>query len=144
MAVGNGYAVGVEVEGVRYPSARSADDALGFAYGTVRHRAHSAHYPTYRWLGETLGPRQVKTFEERMVGRPLTEPDHWPYDGGARRVPVMDPNFDPPRLVRRVGWLRCMRCGRPHFSEDVTRIRLCCACGGSGGLPIGVTLDEDP
>lgn len=143
MASGNGYAVGVEVDGVRYPSARQAALTLGLQPATVQQRAHSPNFPTYRWLGETPGPRRVMTFEDRLVGRPLAEPERWPYDGGARRAPVMDPNFDPPRLVRRVGWLRCMTCGRPHFSEDVARVRLCCTCGGLGGLPIGADPDGD-
>ena len=143
MARGNGYAVGVEVDGVRYPSARAADLALGLPPNTVCHRAHSRNYPTYRWLGETPGRRAVRRPEDCAVGRPLAEPERWPYDGGARRAPVMDPNFDPPRLVRRVGWLRCMTCGRPHFSEDVARVRLCCACGGLGGHPIGADPDGD-
>jgi hypothetical protein len=65
---------------------------------------------------------------ERKVGREIVEPSQWPHDGGVRRVPVMDPNFDPPRLVRRVGWVRCLCCGEPHFSPDVTRVRLCWEC----------------
>ncbi len=143
MARGNGYAVGVEVDGVRYPSARAADLALGLPPNTTRHRAHSEHYPTCRWLGETPGRRPVRRPEDCTLAKPLAEPERWPYDGGARRAPVMDPNFDPPRLVRRVGWLRCMTCGRPHFSEDVARVRLCCACGGLGGLPLGTDPDGE-
>lgn len=42
-----------------------------------------------------------------------------------------------PRLVRRVGYLRCMRCQRPTFSEDVVGIRICFKCGGEGSVPIG-------
>ena len=80
---------------------------------------------------------------ERRVGRETVEPGQWAYDGGVRRAPVMDPNFDPPRVVRRVGWLRCMCCGRFHFSEDVSRARLCLNCGGAGGLPVGADPNED-
>ncbi len=143
MARGNGYAVGVEVDGVRYPSARQAALALGLLPAMVQQRAHSPNFPTYRWLGETPGKRQVRRPEDCTLAKPLAEPERWPYDGGARRAPVMDPNFDPPRLVRRVGWLRCMACGRPHFSEDVASVRLCCACGGLGGLPLGADPDGD-
>ena len=64
MASGNGYAVGVEVDGVRYPSARAADLALGLPPNTVCHRAHSRNYPTYRWLGETPGRRPVRRPED--------------------------------------------------------------------------------
>ena len=55
----------------------------------------------------------------------------------------MDPNEEPPRVVRWVGYVRCMSCGRPHFSEDVVRARLCSVCGGAGGWPIGAAPDED-
>lgn len=64
------------------------------------------------------------------VGREIPEPNQWPDDGGARRAEVVDPNFDPPRLVRRVGWRPCMRCRRSFFSYDVQRLRLCGACKG--------------
>mgnify|MGYP000897753423 CR=1 FL=1 len=67
MASGNGYAVGVEVDGVRYPSARAADLALGLPPNTVCHRAHSRNYPTYRWLGETPGRRPVRRPEDRRT-----------------------------------------------------------------------------
>jgi len=138
------HAVGVEVNGVRYPSARAADAALGHTYGTTRHRAHSKHYPTYRWLGATPGKRPVKTFEELAIAKALNEPERWPFDGDlSRRASVMDPNVEPPRLVRRVGYMRCMTCGRPHFSEDVARVRMCSDCGGAGGVPVRPRPDAD-
>ena len=56
---------------------------------------------------------------------------------------VIDLNVQPPRVVRTVGWLRCMCCGRFHFSEDVSRARLCLNCGGAGGLPVGADPNED-
>lgn len=62
--------------------------------------------------------------------RGFAEPQAWPFDGCARREPVLDHDFNPPRTVRRVGWHRCMRCRRPFFSEDVVRLRL---CGGDAG-----------
>ena len=141
-AAPSGHAVAIEVAGVRYPSARQAAQALGMSVSSVQQRAHSPNFPTFRWLGATPGPREL-TPEDRLIARPLTEPERWPNDGGARRAPVMDPNYDPPRLVRRVGWLHCMCCGRSHFSEDVARARMCQECGGAGGTPTGPRPDWD-
>ncbi|WP_323439425.1 hypothetical protein [Stenotrophomonas capsici] len=138
----NGQPVAVEVDGVRYPSARSAARALGLSPNGVSVRCHSDRWPDHRWLGATPGRREL-TPEDRRIARPLTEPERWPNDGGARRVPVMDPNYDPPKVVRRVGWLRCMCCGRSHFSEDVARARMCLDCGGAGGMPTGPRPDWD-
>ncbi|GFE80237.1 hypothetical protein GCM10011487_22370 [Steroidobacter agaridevorans] len=85
------------------------------------------------------------TFEERMVGRAIQESRAWPFDGDlTRRDEVVDPNFDPPRIVRRMGWLSCLRCTRPTFSEDVVCIRLCWACGGLGSVPVGTRLSTLP
>jgi hypothetical protein len=67
---------------------------------------------------------------ELKVGRDILEPSQWPDDGEMRRADVVDPNFDPPRLIRRVGWRQCMRCRKSHFSPDVQRLRLCGACKG--------------
>jgi hypothetical protein len=75
------------------------------------------------------------TFEERQLGLPLIEPSRWAFDGCERRAVAMDPNFTPPRAVRRVGWTWCLRCGHPHFSDDVVRARMCVECGGAGGEP---------
>jgi len=137
-AASSAQTVGVEVNGVRYPSARAADRALGFPFNTTSHRAHSKRYPTYRWLGATPGKRPVRTFEELAIARALTEPERWPFDGDlTRRASVMDPNVEPPKLVRTVGYVRCMSCLRPHWSEDVIRARMCTECGGTGGFPIG-------
>jgi hypothetical protein len=134
----NGYAVGVEVDGVRYPSGRAADAALGFTYGTVQKRAHSAKWPTYRWLGATPGKRAVHDPDDCKVAKPFVEPAYWAFDGDlTRRASVMDPNEEPPRVVRQVGYVRCMSCGRPHYSPDVIRARLCSTCGGTGGWPVG-------
>ncbi len=142
-AAPNGYAVAVEVAGVRYPSARQAAQALGMSVSSVQQRAHSPNFPTFRWLGATPGPRRVRTPEDCDVAKPLVEPTRWAFDGGARRANVIDLNVQPPRVVRTVGWLRCMCCGRFHFSEDVSRARLCLNCGGAGGLPVGADPNED-
>ncbi len=78
------------------------------------------------------------SFEERRVGRDIEEPAPWPFDGDlTRRRPVVNPNFEPPRVMRRVGWLRCLLCRRPHFSGDVVQVRICLRCGGLGGEPFG-------
>lgn len=130
----NGHAVAVEVDGVRYPSARSAAQALGIGYSAVTARAHDPRHPNYRWLGATPGRREL-TPEDRRIARPLAEPARWPCDGGARRAPVLDLNEGPPKVVRRVGWVRCMCCSRFTFSEDVVRVRMCEECGGLGGPP---------
>jgi hypothetical protein len=38
----------------------------------------------------------------------IVEPDPWPFDGCERREPVMDAD-DSHRVVRKVGWHRCMK-----------------------------------
>ncbi|MBS1832583.1 MAG: hypothetical protein JST65_07720 [Acidobacteria bacterium] len=55
----------------------------------------------------------------------FVEPQPWAYDGGVRREPVLDVDHNPPRVVRRVGWRKCMACAKPFFSEDVVALRLC-------------------
>ena len=142
-AAPSGHAVAIEVAGVRYPSARQAAQALGMSVSSVQQRAHSPNFPTFRWLGATPGPRRVRTPEDCDVAKPLVEPTRWAFDGGARRANVLDPNFDPPRVIRRVGWVKCMRCQRFHFSGDVVAVRLCSVCGGAGGWPVGADPDAD-
>ena len=139
----NGHAVAIEVEGVRYPSARQAPLALGMSTGTVQQRAHNPNFPAYRWLGATPGKRAVHNPEDCQVAKAIIEPAYWAFDSGARRANVLDPNFDPPRVIRRVGWVKCMRCQRFHFSGNVVSVRLCSVCGGAGGWPVGADLDED-
>ena len=62
------------------------------------------------------------------AGRGFIEPAPWAWDGGVRREPILDADCDPPRVVRRVGWRRCMSCRTPFFSEDVAGLRLCDKC----------------
>jgi hypothetical protein len=69
-------------------------------------------------LQRTAQPRRTGTYG-------FIEPTIWPYDSGVRREAVLDTNHNPPRLIRRVGWHKCLRCKRPFFSEDVIRLRLC-------------------
>lgn len=59
------------------------------------------------------------------LSRGFSVPRPWEYDGCVRREPVLDHDYHPPRVVRRVGWRVCMRCRTPFFSEDVIRLRLC-------------------
>lgn len=65
--------------------------------------------------------------EERAYGIDIVEPSPWPFDGGERREPVLDPNWEN-RVVRRVGWRTCMHCRRWFFSPDVSRVRLHSEC----------------
>lgn len=60
-------------------------------------------------------------------------PKRWDYDGCVRREPVLDADASPPRVVRKIGWQRCMKCRRPFFSEDVLRLRLCDGADGCRG-----------
>ncbi|MGH8195731.1 MAG: hypothetical protein ACREQ8_15220 [Woeseiaceae bacterium] len=63
-----------------------------------------------------------------LVGHDIKEPAPWPPDNGLRREPVIDRNFRPARIVRHVGHVRCMSCGRWHWSPDVVSVRICAAC----------------
>ncbi len=57
------------------------------------------------------------------------DPPAWPDDCGAKRIPIFDHNFQPPRLVRVVGWVNCLS-HRKHrwLSPDVRRVRTCDDC----------------
>jgi hypothetical protein len=66
------------------------------------------------------------------------DPRPWDDDGGATRVPIYDHAFGQRRLVRRVGWVRCLSqfhsdpASRvePHrfLSPDVAKVRVCPDC----------------
>lgn len=60
-------------------------------------------------------------------GRDIIEPAQW-HPADDKRVPVLDRNCDPPRVVRYVGWRACIRCGRKFFSRDVAGVRMCLPC----------------
>jgi hypothetical protein len=139
----NGHAVAIEVEGVRYPSARQAAFALGLPTSTVQRRTNNPNFPAYRWLTPPPGKRAVHDPDDCLVAKAIIEPAYWAFDSGARRANVLDPNFDPPRVIRRVGWVKCMRCQRFHFSGNVVSVRLCSLCGGAGGWPVGADPNED-
>jgi hypothetical protein len=65
-----------------------------------------------------------------LIGYEIPDAKQFPYDGGVRRVDVLDFNFQPPRVVRKAGWVKCMGCATNFFSQDVTRVRLCFPCKG--------------
>ena len=67
----------------------------------------------------------------RVDSQGFTSPREWPYDECRRREPVLDHDVTPPRVIRRVGWQRCLRCLRPFFSSDIVRQRLCEFCKGN-------------
>ena len=69
-------------------------------------------------------PLAMLPLHQRQYGMDLIEPRRWLLDGGTRREPVLDPNFDPPRLVRWVGWRSCMHCDHWMWSDDVRRVRM--------------------
>lgn len=127
----------VEVAGVVYSSISAAARAHGISQHGMEWRIDSDAYPDHKRLPVIRRPAG-----DNLVGSALVEPERWPFDGDlSRRAPVFDPNITPSRLVRRVGWLRCMLCSRPHFSEDVVGIRICFECGGEGSVPIGRISD---
>lgn len=130
----------VEVVGVVYPSITQAAKAYGITPRGMEWRLDSDAFPDYKRLPMARRPGAGN----HLAGLALAEPERWSFDGNlTRREPVLDPNFNPPRVVRRVGWLRCMRCQRPTFSEDVVGVRICCDCGGAGSSPVGCLSDVD-
>lgn len=84
---------------------------------------------------KTYAPRDTFAFPARegVDLQGMIEPQRWDYDGCKRREPVLDADVRPPRVVRKVGWQRCMKCSRPFFSEDVVRLRLCSGAEGCRG-----------
>lgn len=67
--------------------------------------------------------------ELRGLAKPIVEPKQWhPSDGGKRREPVIDHNDNPPRVVRYVGWRKCLKCRTDFFSADVRCLRMCEYC----------------
>ncbi len=72
--------------------------------------------------------REQRKQERAHVGEGFVEPERWAYDGGIRRGFVIDMDFNPPRVIRKIGWQHCLKCRKPCFSEDVVRLRLCDLC----------------
>lgn len=74
-------------------------------------------------------PEQARAARTRPAdGQGFVEPREWPWDGGTRREAVLDTDHNPPRVVRHVGWRSCLRCRRPYFSPDASRVRRCAPC----------------
>jgi hypothetical protein len=90
-----------------------------------RERDHQPQAPKQPKPRRPAPPRDAPYTPLRMKGQAaaigIIEPDAWPFDGCVRREPVTDMDI-PGRVVRRVGWHRCLKCRRP-FSQ-----RTCCAC----------------
>ncbi len=51
-------------------------------------------------------------------------PVQWAFDDYKKRAPVLDAENEN-RVVRMVGWRRCILCKRPFFSGDVKRNQIC-------------------
>lgn len=83
----------------------------------------------------TYAPRDTFSFPAKsgVDWQGMIVPKRWAYDGCVRREPVLDADANPPRVVRKVGWQRCLKCRRPFFSEDVLRLRLCTGTEGCRG-----------
>lgn len=77
-------------------------------------------------VAEAAPPQRPKPNYQGFV-----EPLPWPDDGGQRRERVLDVDHNPPRVVRVVGWHRCMSCRKPFWSEDTRRVRMCDRCKGA-------------
>ncbi|MGC3190004.1 hypothetical protein ACPTGE_06690 [Pseudomonas aeruginosa] len=83
-------------------------------------------------------PPAKPTVKANYLG--FIEPQRWPQDDGTRREPVLDTDHKPPRVVRYVGWRRCMCCGVLFWSQDVQRLRL---CTGDGVSRLGCRSRDD-
>jgi len=79
--------------------------------------------PTVSAVAEAQRPQRTTANYQGFV-----EPVPWPDDGGKRREKVLDVDHNPPRVVRVVGWQRCMTCRKPFWSDDTRRIRMCRDC----------------
>ena len=101
-----------------------------------RERDHQQPAPKQPKPRRPAPPRDAPYTPLRMKGQAaaigIIEPDAWPFDGCVRREPVTDEDH-PGRVVRKVGWHRCLKCRRPFFSEDVLRLRLCSGADGCRG-----------
>jgi hypothetical protein len=70
-----------------------------------------------------IARKTVEASTPRRSPAPARVPARWSLDDCTRREPVVDAILG--RVVRYVGWRKCMRCGHPFWSEDVQRLRLC-------------------
>ena len=99
------------------PAQRPVQPRTGVAQGLGGGITHTGPVPPA--MPRRRGGRWDTGFEE---------PEPWAWDGGHRREAVLDTDHMPPRIVRRVGWRVCMRCGAPYWSDDVVKIRMCDDC----------------
>ena len=93
--------------------------------------------PTNHHSGPRVAPKpaaQPEPAKPKANPYGFVIPQRWPQDGGTRREPVLDVVFDPPRVVRHIGWAKCIRCGKWFFSEDVARLRMCDETSATGVL----------
>lgn len=61
------------------------------------------------------------------IAEEIREPRQWKFDGDTtRRVPVIDPNLR--RVIRHVGYRKCLCCPKFFWSDDVVRVRICDYC----------------
>jgi hypothetical protein len=66
-------------------------------------------------------------YKHHGMAQPIPEPRPWRYDGDhKRREPVIDPNDN--RVIRHVGYRKCMSCPKHFWSEDVVKLRICPVC----------------
>lgn len=77
-------------------------------------------------VAEAVRPQRTTANYQGFV-----EPLPWPDDGGKRREQVLDVDHNPPRVVRVVGWQRCMTCRKPFWSDDTRNVRMCRDCKGT-------------
>lgn len=82
--------------------------------------------------GRPVGSKsRVPREYQKLVEGFTPDPERWSDDGGAKRVAIYDHNYNPPRLVRRVGWTNCLGdADKPHriLSYDVAKERICTSC----------------
>jgi len=83
----------------------------------------SGETATVSAVAEAVPPQRPKPNYQGFV-----EPLPWPDDRGKRRETVLDVDHNPPRVVRVVGWQRCIKCSRRFFSDDVRAVRMCRDC----------------
>lgn len=83
----------------------------------------------------SYAPRDTFSFpaKQGVDWQGMIVPKRWENDGCVRREAVLDADATPPRVVRKVGWQRCLKCRRPFFLEDVLRLRLCDGTQGCRG-----------
>lgn len=108
----------------KMPTISAAAEACGILSETAYYHRRMDPEFAKRWAatGKDVRPHN-KPADFGILGKDIVEPKQWPNDHGARREPVIDPNWND-RVVRRVGWCSCLHCGGWFFSPDVRRVRM--------------------